>query len=210
MKRLAWLFLWAPLAAGAAVADVTVAPGVAVAEPDFLAVLESRVAEAGRAGLFREKAADVKTTFRRLATRPVDLKLAPAEAPRTVRKTLVAAQDLAAAGPAGDALKSLSRTYLFFDADDVRHRRWVRDELARNPRARPVAAAGDLAAASRRDAPASLVRHRLFADQGGVLARRLDVVAIPARAVLTGSAAGVTLTLDEIPVTAPSIQETTP
>ncbi len=210
MKRLAMILLVAPVAVRAAVADATVAPGVAVAEPDFLAVLEARVAEAGRAGLFREKAADVKTTFRRLATRPVDLMLARTEAPRTVCKTLVTAEELAAAGAAGDALKTLSRTYLFFDADDVRHRRWVRDELAANPLARPVAAAGDLVAASRRDAPASLGRRRLFADQGGVLARRFEVAAIPARAVLTGSASGVTLTLNEIPVKSPSMEETKP
>ncbi len=211
MKRLFFIsaLLWTAAAQGA-VADVTVAPGVAVAEPDFLEVLEARVAEADRAGLFREKNDGARRRFRTLAARPVDLKLAEARVPRTVVKTLLTKADLEAAGEAGRAAATLTRTYLFFDAGDVRHRRWVRQELAANPTARPVAVAGDLAAASRRDAKAALFGWRLWADQGGSLARRFELVAVPARVDLQGTSEGVALTLTEVPADHEPEQEKQP
>lgn len=189
------------LPVSAAVIDLRAAAGVPIAETDLLAVLEARVREAADAGLFRAKNREAESRFDRLARRPVALGLIEAHAPRTWSKVLVTADLLRDVGDGAQALKTLRRTYAFIDADEVSERRWVKELVAEEPGVRIVAVAGDLILAQDRRTRESLAGLRLYADQGGSLVRRFDLIAHPARVTLQTTVAGIVMTGEEIPLT---------
>ena len=203
MKRLICLLWFCGCAHAAVIADVRVAAGVPVAEPDLLAVLEARVAEAGRAGLFEQEDRKMRERFQSVARRPVNLKLPRAQEDRVVFYNVVPAETTKTvrAQATREALEALSRTYLFIDTDDVAERRWAIREKVRAPTARIVAVAGNLVYAQARKTEASLAAFRLFADQGASLVRRFGISAHPARVDLRGSSSGVMARVQEVRLT---------
>lgn len=196
MKRsVRWLLLGAAVTFGATVAwaephvamDRQVAPTHPIVEPDWRALLDRRVQEAERLGLFEAKRRETLAALTRHRARPVEHPLPPARQVRVTERALIA-DDAAERLPEAtrQALATLSRRYVLFDGDRWEQRVWAAAR-ARGTQARLVVATGALATpkaqlvrlnGTRRADPTAGMR--LFADQGGVLARRFGVAALPA------------------------------
>jgi hypothetical protein len=188
--------------------DLTVAATYPVVEPDWRELLARRVKEAERLGLFEVKRQALANELRRRRERPVTRPLPAARERRHTQRPLYDEDALAALPEATQAaLTALHRRYVLFDGDSLAQRVWAVKELAKAP-SRAVVATGSMATpegllrrldGTRRADPTRGVR--LWADQGGVLARRFGIAALPALVEVTGRTVRVT----EVPVAADAI-----
>ena len=113
----------------AVLADETIAPVTPVIETDLSALLQGRVAEASRIGLFAREQARTRESMRRHLRRPASSgqngALTGALRDASYDVTLIPREQLANMTPtARRAVQSLVRTYLLLDADDAAQVAW--------------------------------------------------------------------------------------
>ena len=185
------------------VLDITVSATTAVAEPDWLEVLEARVQEADRLGLFARETQAARSRMARHARRPVQLPLARSTKASTHSVELLSQdQWIALTDVQVQALQHLHRAYLFVDGADAAQLKWLtsawpairRERMGGEP-LRVVAVGGDLTEVTRASGG------RVWADQGARLTRAFALTAVPALAVVRpvlqdGQPAGVSAVVD--------------
>ena len=179
----------------AVLADETIAPVTPVIETDLSALLQGRVAEASRIGLFAREQARTRESMRRHLRRPASSgqngALTGALRDASYDVTLIPREQLANMTPtARRAVQSLVRTYLLLDADDAAQVAWVSNQLRHvdgTVTARVVVLAGDI------DRLQRTLGIRVYADQSGTLRNRFAVTALPARVDVTGVRAHVSI-----------------
>lgn len=168
------------------VLDVTVSTTTLVAEPDWLDVLEARVREADRLGLFARETQSARIRMAQHAEHPVRLPLPRASKASTHSVMLLQEnQWLEMTDVQRQALEKLQRAYLFVDAADAVQLAWLKTEWPRLRQARTgsipvrvVAVGGSLVDLTR------AAGARVWADQGGRLTRTFALNAVPALAVI--------------------------
>ena len=158
----------------AVLADETIAPVTPVIETDLSALLQGRVAEASRIGLFaREQARTREKSMRRHLRRPASSgqngALTGALRDASYDVTLIPREQLANMTPtARRAVQSLVRTYLLLDADDAAQVAWVSNQLRHvdgTVTARVVVLAGDIVAVAAHTGHSCLRRSERHAEE---------------------------------------------
>lgn len=157
------------------------------ADPDWLSLLEDRARKALKSGEWAERLREHDARLRAWADAPVPpIRRGMTRTTIDVTKpTGLTADQLNSAGFPAGTWSGFARLYLFVDCENETQLRFAERFAAALPEGttfRPVAAAGR---------PAELARRlsvRAYADQGGILMRRLGLPALPAVVRLTPEA----------------------